>query len=86
MKKEASYEVVDLWEIKEVTQNQLLNRCSFIQCVKTNKLMNVPALEDGEHICIYEAHRKFNQRWKIYKAGEVFIIKSFKTELNLDVE
>lgn len=35
---------------------------------------------------MWEANYRFNQRWKIYRAGEVFIIKSFKTDLNLDIE
>jgi hypothetical protein len=50
--------------------------------------MDVPASQENEgiQICVWEPNRRFNQRWKIYKAGEVFIIKSFKTDLNLDVE
>lgn len=37
-------------------------------------------------ICIWDSNYRFNQRWRIFKAGEVYIIKSFKTDLNLDIE
>jgi hypothetical protein len=88
VKKEMSYEAIDTWELKEVTKNAELNRCSFIQCTRTSKLMDVPVSQEneGEKVCILEASHRFNQRWKIYKAGEVYIIKNFKTNLNLDVE
>jgi hypothetical protein len=88
VKKGTSYETIDLWELKPVTKNDELRRCSYIQCTRTGKLMDVPASQEAEgvHICIWEPNHRFNQRWKIYKAGDVFIIKSFKTDLNLDVE
>ena len=49
--------------------------------------MDVPASQanEGVQICLWDANYRFNQRWKIYRAGEVCIIKSFKTELNLDI-
>lgn len=49
--------------------------------------MDVPSSQgnQGVQICLWEANYRFNQRWKIYRAGEVFIIKSFKTDLNLDI-
>lgn len=50
--------------------------------------MDVPSSQgaEGVHICIWKSNYRFNQRWKVYRAGEVFILKSFKTDLNLDIE
>lgn len=88
VKKNPSQDAIDLWEFRPVTKNVELNRCCYIRCNETNKLMDVPASQgaEGVHICLWQANHRFNQRWKIYRAGEVFIIKSFKTDLNLDIE
>lgn len=34
---------------------------------------------------IYEPNYRYNQRWNIFKAGEIYVIKSFYNKLNLDV-
>lgn len=51
-------------------------------------MMDVPSSMglEGVKIAIWDPNYRFNQRWKIYRAGEVCIIKSFKTDLNLDIE
>ena len=81
-------QLCDTWEFRPVTKNKELNRCCYIRCMRTNKLMDVPASQgnEGVQICLWDANYRFNQRWKIYRAGEVCIIKSFKTDLNLDIE
>ena len=80
-------QLIDGWEFRPVTRNKELNRCCYIRCMRTNKLIDVPASQgnEGVQICIWDANYRFNQRWKIYRAGEVCIIKSFKTDLNLDI-
>ena len=56
--------------------------------MRTNKVIDVPASKgnEGVQICVWESNYRFNQRWRIFRAGEVYIIKSFKTDLNLDIE
>jgi hypothetical protein len=34
---------------------------------------------------VWKPNYRFNQRWRIYRAGEVYIIKSYLSKLNLDV-
>ena len=42
--------------------------------------------EEGEKIGLWKPNYRYNQRWKILRAGEVYVIKSFFNELNLDIE
>ena len=53
-----------------------------MRCTISDKLMDVPSSQgaEGVHICIWKSNYRFNQRWKVYRAGEVFILKSFIIE------
>lgn len=43
IKQNPSHDMIDTWEFKAVKNNPNLNRASFIRCMRTNKLMDVPA-------------------------------------------
>lgn len=45
----------------------------------TKKLIDIPeaSTQQGSHILIYEPNYRYNQRWNIYRAGEIYVIKSF---------
>lgn len=43
VKKNPPSDQIDYWEFREVIHNTELNRCCYIRCSKTNKLMDVPS-------------------------------------------
>lgn len=43
LKENPPMELIDTWEFKPVTENPDLNRSSYIRCMRTSKLMDVPA-------------------------------------------
>ena len=82
-----SESLADLWIIREVKHNQLLNNSCFIRATDTLQLIDVPGAsqEEEEPLIIYDPNYRFNQRWNVYRSGEIFIIKSFFNKMNMDV-
>lgn len=79
--------VADIWCLRPVNDNIVLNRSCFIISKDCKRLVDVPeaSQKEGTEIVIYEPNYRYNQRWNIFKAGEVYVIKSHFNEMNLDV-
>ena len=68
----------DVWYLRPVIENIVLNKSCFIISKDKHKLIDIPesSNEEGKRITIYEPNYRYNQRWNIYKAGEIYVIKS----------
>lgn len=55
VKKNPPADAIDLWSFRQVTKNVELNRCCYLRCTITGKLMDVPASQgnEGVHICLW---------------------------------
>lgn len=85
--KEAMPAEADLWNFKPVTENVNLNKSCFIIANDKRKLIDIPeaSRKEGEEIGLYTANYRYNQRWNILRAGEIYVIKSHFNGLNLEV-
>jgi hypothetical protein len=77
----------DVWLLQPVLNNTVLNKSCFIISTDARKLIDIPeaTFEEGAKIGIFEANYRYNQRWNIFRAGEIYVIKSHFNCLNLDV-
>ena len=61
----------DLWRFQPVTENAILSKSCFIISKNNKKYIDIPesSTEEGKQICLWEPNYRYNQRWKILRAG-----------------